>query len=130
MYGNAIRFGFYLEEMIEVGASGYILKTGSPVDIVKAIRVVAEGGTYFDPSIPRRARASKRAQVPTGELSNEELAVAKLLSNGRSKSEIATSLGWSVAEVDERRTAAMNKLGLRSRAELVRIANERGWLKT
>ena len=120
----------YLEEMIEVGASGYVLKTGSPSEIVKAVRIVAAGGTYFDQSIPRHARASGRKQMSTGELSEEELTVAKLLANGRSKSEIAGLLGLSPAEVERRRSAAMGRLGLRNRAELVRVATERGWLET
>jgi DNA-binding NarL/FixJ family response regulator len=119
----------YLEEMIEAGASGYVLKTGSPAEIVKAVRTVAGGGTYFDQSIPRPASAAGPERAPTGALSDEELAVTKLLAHGRSKGEIAESLGLSSAEVDARRAAAMEKLGLRSRAELVRVAKERGWLE-
>jgi DNA-binding NarL/FixJ family response regulator len=119
----------YLEEMIEAGASGYVLKTGSPVEIVKAVRTVAAGGTYFDQSIPRQTSTSARRRMPRRELSGEELAVAKLLANGRTKNEIAESLGVSISEVDARRAAVMGKLGLRSRAELVRMAKERGWLE-
>ena len=118
----------YLEEMIEVGARGYVLKTGSPGDIVTAVRAVAAGGTYFDSSIPRRVSGSGRSRRPTGELSAEELAVAKLLANGQTKTEIAESLGLSVAQVDARRAAAMRHLGLRNRTELVRVARKRGWL--
>jgi DNA-binding NarL/FixJ family response regulator len=120
----------YLEEMIEVGASGYVLKTSPPAEIVQAVRTVAGGGTYFDRSIPRRTSATVRGLMPIGELNSEELAVAKLLAGGRTKNEIAESLGVGIAEVETRRSAAMGKLGLHSRAQLVRIANERGWLKT
>lgn len=119
----------YLEEMIGVGASGYVLKTGSPSDIVTAIRVVAKGGTYFAPSIARQGQAASPEPRSTEKLSKEELEVAKLLAKGFTKSEIATSLGWSATEVEERRIAAMRKIGLRNRAELVRLATERGWLK-
>ena len=118
----------YLEEMIGAGANGYVLKTGSPSEIVKAIRAVATGGTYFDRSIPRRPSAAAREQMPTRELSAEEFAVARLLANGRSKGEIARSLGLSMTELESRRAAAMSKLGLRTRAELVRLASERGWV--
>ena len=119
----------YLEEMIEVGASGYVLKTGSPSEIVEAVRTVARGGTYFAPSIPRRSPATAPERVATGELSTDELAVAKLLANGRTNREIASSLGLSLAVVETRRAAAMNKLGLRTRAELVRVATKRAWLE-
>jgi DNA-binding NarL/FixJ family response regulator len=118
----------YLEEMIAVGANGYVLKTGSPSEIAKAVRTVAAGGTYFDPSIPRHPSAPRRGSTRAGELSDEELGVAKLLANGWTKSEIAGSLGLSIAEVDARRVAAMASLGVRNRAELVRVAQERGWI--
>ena len=119
----------YLEEMIALGARGYVLKTGSPSEIIKAVRVVAAGGTYFDQSIPRQVSASGRDRIPAAELSDEELGVARQLANGRTKQEVAESLGLSLAEVEARRIGAMSKLGLRNRAELVRVAAERGWLE-
>jgi len=119
----------YLEEMIEVGASGYVLKTGAPSEIVKAIRAVAQGGTYFAASIPRRSPATAPERVAIGELSTDELAVAKLLANGRSNTEIADSLDLTLTVVETRRAAAMSKLGLRTRAELVRVAAESNWLE-
>jgi DNA-binding NarL/FixJ family response regulator len=119
----------YLEEMIELGACGYVLKSGSPSEIIKAIRTVAAGGTWFDPSIPRRVRAPGGGGTMSERLSNEELEVAKFLANGQTRSEIATLLGLSVAQVDARRQAAMSKLGARNRAELARVAKERGWLQ-
>ena len=119
----------YLEEMIAAGASGYALKTGSPWDIVKAIRIVADGGTYWEPAIPRHKRAAGRKRAPTAALSSEEMQVAKLFAKGRTKMSIADSLGLTVSEVDAKRMAAMGKLGLRTRAQLVRLARERGWLE-
>ena len=119
----------YLEEMIRVGARGYVLKTGSPRDITKAIRIVAAGGTCFDPSIPRRAAESAAAQKAIdAALDPEELAVAKLVAQGQTNAEIAETLGLAPKEVTSRRAAAMKKLGLRTRAQLVRLANERHWL--
>ena len=120
----------YRDEMIEGGASGYVLKTGSPSDIINAVRTVARGGTYFDPSIPNRTSPSGRRSKPTEQLSDEEVAVAKLLARGRTRTEIAESLGLSVSQVDVRRAAAMQKLSLCNRAELVRVAIERGWLES
>jgi len=120
----------YLDEMIEVGATGYVLKTGSPDDLLNAIRIVADGGTWFDPSMPRRARPTSGQRASREKLSDEELAVAKLLARGRTKTEVAESLGLSTSLVDARRATAMRKLSLRNRAELVRVANERRWLES
>ena len=120
----------YLEAMIELGASGYVLKSGTPSQILTALRTVANGGTWFDPSIPRHRVTSVPASGRKDELSSEELALAKLLANGRTRNEIATSLGLTPAEVGGRRAAALRKLGMRNRAELVRLAKERGWLET
>jgi DNA-binding NarL/FixJ family response regulator len=119
----------YLEEMIEAGASGYVLKTGSPSDIITAIRAVARGGKYFDSSIPRRAAILRDRCVPLPELSKDQLTLAKCLADGWSKAEIAESLGVSVSKVDTFRTALLRKLRLRNRAELVRLAHTEGWVE-
>lgn len=119
----------YLEEMVASGASGYLMKTGSPENVINAIRIVRKGGTYFDPDVPRRRQASAaRGASATEELTARELAVAKLLSNGLTNAEIATSLGLKSPAVEALRTAALKKLGVRTRAGLVRVAAERHWL--
>ena len=119
----------YLEEMVAAGASGYLIKTGAPENLINAIRIVNEGGTYFDPAVPRR-RSTAAASAPSAieELTAGELAVAKLIANGQTNSEIGGSLGLKLETVEAHRGAAMKKLGLRSRAGLVRIAAERNWL--
>ena len=127
LYGEST----YLEEMVAVGASGYLMKTGAPENVINAIRIVSKGGTYFDPAVPRRQQASvARGASATGELTARELAVAKLLSNGLTNAEIAVSLDLTIPVVEAHRTAALKKLGLRSRAGLVRVAAERHWLDT
>ena len=127
LYGESI----YLEEMVAVGASGYLMKTGAPEHVIEAIRIVSKGGTYFDPAVPRRHQASvARDASATEELTAHELAVAKLLSNGLTNAEIALSLGLKIPAVEAHRTAALKKLGVRSRAGLVRVAAERHWLDT
>jgi DNA-binding NarL/FixJ family response regulator len=125
LYGEST----YLEEMVAAGASGYLMKTGSPENVINAIRIVSKGGTYFDPAVPRRHQASvARGTSATEELTARELAVAKLLSNGLTNAEIAVSLDLKIPAVEAHRTAAFKKLGLRSRAGLVRVAAERHWL--
>jgi len=119
----------YLEEMAAVGASGFLVKSGEPENVMNAIRIVSAGGTYFDPAIPHPpAPAMRAAASATERLSTDELAVAKLLSNGRTNAEIAVLLGLKIPAVEKLRAAAMKKLGLRSRAGLVRMAAKRHWL--
>lgn len=124
LYGEST----YLEEMVAAGASGYLMKTGAPENVFDAIRIVNDGGTYFDPEVPRYAAPAARPGLATEELAEDELAVAKLLADGRTKTEIAASLGLTIPTVEKHRAAAMQKLGLRSRAGLVRLAAERHWL--
>jgi DNA-binding NarL/FixJ family response regulator len=127
LYGEST----YLEEMVAAGASGYVMKTGAPENVINAIRIVSKSGTYFDPAVPRRQRASvARGTSATEALTARELAVAKLLSNGLTNAEIAVSLDLKIPAVQGHRTAAFKKLGLRSRAGLVRVAAERHWLDT
>jgi DNA-binding NarL/FixJ family response regulator len=111
----------YLEEMVAAGASGYVLKAGEPAKVVKAIRAVAAGGTYFDKVVPRRSSAGMQNRPLLGQLTADEMAVMKLLADGQTNAEIAADLELALPVVERHRAAAMKKLGLRSRAELVRL---------
>ncbi len=119
----------YLEEMVAAGARGFVVKTGAPEQLFEAIRTIAAGGTYFDPSVTRHSPPRVPAASTTGRLTADELAVAKLLANGQTNAEIADSLDFKIEAVETHRTAAMKKLGAHSRAGLVRIAAERHWLE-
>jgi DNA-binding NarL/FixJ family response regulator len=118
----------YLEEMITAGAKGYVLKTEAPTTVAKAIRAVAAGGTFFDKLVRRPSSITAENQPITADLSVEELAVLKRLANGRTNSEIAADLGLNLPAVETRRSSAMKKLNLRSRAQLARVAAQRQWL--
>jgi DNA-binding NarL/FixJ family response regulator len=117
----------YLEDMIAAGAKGYVSKTGAPTNITDAIRAVAAGRTYFDRNIPRRSSASAENQNVADNLSADELAVLKRVANGQTNDEIAADLELALALVENRRTAAMKKLNVRSRAQLARLAALRQW---
>lgn len=119
----------YLEEMVAAGAEGYVLKTEAPTNVTKAIRAVAAGNTYFDKVVPRRSSAAAQEEPARDELNAEELAVVKRLADGWTNAEIADDLALTFPVVEKHRTDAMKKLGLRSRAELVRVAARRDWLK-
>jgi DNA-binding NarL/FixJ family response regulator len=117
----------YLEDMIAAGAKGYVLKTGGATDVAEAIRAVAAGKTYFDESVPRQPSASAQTQTVADDLSADERAVLKRVANGQTNDEIAAELEVSLAVVERRRTSAMKKLNVRSRAELARVAALRQW---
>ncbi|MGC2627283.1 MAG: response regulator transcription factor, partial [Candidatus Udaeobacter sp.] len=114
-------------DMIAAGAKGYVLKTGAATHVAEAIRAVAAGKTYFDESIPRRPSASAETQTVADDLSVDELAVLKRVANGQTNGEIAAALELSLPVVERRRTAAMKRLNVRSRAELARVAALRQW---
>jgi len=117
----------YLEDMIAAGAKGYVSKTAAPAKIAEAIRAVAAGRTYFDKNIPRRSSASAHSHSVVDDLSADELAVLKRIANGQTNDEIASDLEVTLPVVERRRTAAMKKLNVRSRAELARVAAQRQW---
>lgn len=117
----------YLEDMIAAGAKGYVLKTAPPSNVAEAIRAVAAGRTYFDENIPRRSSAPVHNQAVMDELSEDEAVVVKRVADGQTNKEIAADLEVTLSVVERRRTAAMKKLNVRSRAELARVAALRQW---
>jgi DNA-binding NarL/FixJ family response regulator len=118
----------YLEEMIAAGAKGYVLKTEAPVNLAKAIRAVAAGDTFFDKLIPRSSSAAAPDELVHEKLNADELAIVKRLADGQTNIQIAADLKLALPVVEKHRNAAMKKLGLRSRADLVRVAALRKWL--
>lgn len=122
----------YLEQLLSAGASGYVLKRSAPSELINALRTVAKGGTYLDPHVAGTVVESFvwKQQPKSGKgLSDRESAVAMLTAQGYTNKEIASQLGISVKTVETHKTRSMEKLELRSRAELVRYAFDRGWLQ-
>ena len=117
----------YLEDMIAAGAKGYVLKTGAATHVAEAIRAVAAGKTYYDETIPRQPSASAETPTMADDLNADEQAVLKRVANGQTNDEIAADLKVPMSVVEKRRTAAMKKLNVRSRAELARVAALRQW---
>lgn len=126
----------YLRQMLTVGASGYILKHTAAEALIRAIHAVAVGGIYLEPSfaehvVGRYVRRPAAATALLGvDLSEREREVVQRVVQGYSNKDIATQLNLSVKTVETYRARAMEKLGLTSRAALVRYALERGWLHT
>jgi DNA-binding NarL/FixJ family response regulator len=124
----------YVRESLRAGASGYILKRTAPAGLIQAIRDVAAGGVYVDPILagavlgPLVRQRTAAAGAVTDELSEREADVVRLVASGYTNKEIAARLGISVKTVETYKARAMEKLGLQSRAALVRYAVGRGWL--
>jgi DNA-binding NarL/FixJ family response regulator len=124
--------GGYLRSLMDAGASGYVLKRSAASELLRAIEVVGEGGTYLDSSIAGQL-VSKLGQrrpaiAPSSALSEREREVVRYVAHGYSNKEIAAKLDVSVKTVETYRYRATEKLGLHSRADLVRYAIDQGWL--
>jgi DNA-binding NarL/FixJ family response regulator len=124
----------YLWQLLAAGAAGYVLKRSAAGELIHAIRAVAAGGVYLDPPLAGKVvggfvrRPGGEAPAAGGELGERESAVARLIAAGHSNKEIATQLDLSVKTVETYKARALEKLGLQSRADLVRYALQRGWL--
>ncbi len=125
----------YLRQLLQAGASGYVLKRGAAEELIHAIRIVAAGGVYLDPSLAGRVvsryigRQAPDGSSQRGDLSERETEVLRLIAMGYSNKEIAAQLGISVRTVETYKTRLMVKLDLRSRADIVRYALHQGWLQ-
>ena len=113
---------------IDIGAKGYVSKTGDPNDLVEAVREVGNGGVYLPPAIARNVAFARPgfAQNPLSKLTSREMEILRLLSSGKSLSEIAWLVHSSYKTVANTSSIMRQKLGVRTSAELVRLAIESG----
>jgi two-component system response regulator NreC len=119
----------YVREAFEAGASGYVLKEAADTDVVDAVRAVAAGERYVHPALGARlvaAESEERKRAESDPLSEREREVLRLLALGHTNQEIAARLYISVRTAETHRAHIMQKLGLSSRAELVRYALDHG----
>src|SRR5580704_16721486 len=124
----------YLRTALAAGASGYVLKKSVDADLLSAIRAVHKGRTYVDSelatellkhALPDRI---KEGDAPAEVLSERELQVLKLVAEGFSSREIAEQILVGSKTVETYRGRFAEKLGLKSRADIVRYALEIGLL--
>jgi DNA-binding NarL/FixJ family response regulator len=109
---------------IEAGAKGYVSKSGDPRDLAAAIREVGKGGTYLPPALARSIAFAgpSFAQSPLAKLTSREIEILRLLSKGKSLSEIAWQVHVSYKTIANTSSIMRQKLGVRTSAELVRLA--------
>ncbi len=130
----------YLRQALRLGASGYILKKAADTELLSAVHAVCRGEVYvhsammhglIDMIIVDRAHTSKESSSadPWQELSEREYEVIKYVTRGHTNAEIATALALSIKTVETYRARGMEKLGLRTRAQLVQAALAKGMLE-
>jgi DNA-binding NarL/FixJ family response regulator len=123
----------YIDILMAAGASGYVLKRSAADDLVRAIRAIAAGGVYLDPAMAALALAPLRhaSEYPAGSrLSEREAEVLRRIAEGHAVKDIAAMLAISPRTLETYRSRAMEKLALKTRADIVRYALRRGWLKS
>jgi len=113
----------FAREALRAGARGYVLKHSAGTELVQAIRAAAAGGTWLNPDLGARMAAAPEGPVGVlAELSERELEVLRLIALGHTNNEIAEQLFLSVRTVETHRAHIQQKLGVSTRAELVRYA--------
>jgi DNA-binding NarL/FixJ family response regulator len=123
----------YVYEALRSGASAFLLKDAPEHQLLSAIRVAADGGSLFSPSVTRRlieqfaARGtSEPAPVELEELTTRELEVLRLVARGLSNAEISSELVVSEHTTKTHVASILQKLGLRNRVQAVVLAYESG----
>ena len=118
----------FAREALQAGVLGYILKEAASEELVKAVRMAAQGRTYLQPELGARLAAEPEVSSPD-DLSERELEVLRLIALGHTNNEIAEKLYLSVRTVESHRAHIQQKLGMTTRSELVRYALDRGLIE-
>jgi DNA-binding NarL/FixJ family response regulator len=121
----------YLFEALKAGASGYVLKAQADSDLMAAVRAVQKGEPFLTPAAQRALIKDVlgEGEVRSDELTPREQEVVKLVAEAHTNKEIADILHLSEKTVENHRSNAMKKLGMRDRVELVRYAIRRGLIE-
>jgi DNA-binding NarL/FixJ family response regulator len=120
-----------VREMLECGASGYVLKSASFSELQEAICAVARGEIHLGPGLDKDLlrdclRPDSSGRGPAGRLSSRQAEVLQLISEGRTTKEIASLLGISVKTVETYRNQIMSRLKIHSIAGLTKYALREG----
>jgi len=125
----------YLQQLLQAGASGYVLKKSASDELVRAIRAVVAGQTYLDPAVSEQiidnivGRRSTRGTPSEKKLSGREEQVLRFIAWGFLNKEIAARCKISIKTVETHKANAMQKMGMKSRNDIGRYALLQGWLQ-
>ena len=111
----------YVQQALQAGARGYVLKDAPASEIVAAIEAVAAGGTFLSPAVSQRLF---RNQAPKPLLTPRESEILSALGRGESSKQIARDLNLSVRTVEAHRQSIKRRLGIEGQAELIKYAVE------
>jgi DNA-binding NarL/FixJ family response regulator len=123
----------FVKAIMDAGASGYVLKRAPVNEILHAIRCVSEGQMYLDPALISSViggilrRPKNQILSQTKDLSERETEVLRQLASGYGMKEVANNMKLSIKTVDTYKRRSFEKLGLRSRVELLKFALINGW---
>ncbi len=121
-----------IRSLMSAGVGGYVSKSAEDAELVRAVRSVAHGMQYLDPSLGAAFAGVQPRAYPDGplrDLSRAEIDVLRLLALGYTNAEIAQLLTYSVRSIEARRAQIQRKLDTHSRAELVRLALDNGLIE-
>jgi DNA-binding NarL/FixJ family response regulator len=120
----------YASQALEAGAAGYVLKHAAPEELVQAVQVALEGGTFVSPVLAgelfQAKLRSREADAPPFTLSQRQREILRLVAEGRSAKEIAKTLDLSPRTVEHHKYKVMESLGLKNSAELIQFAIRQG----
>ena len=119
-----------IDQAQAIGVSGYLLKRSAVVNLLPALTIVSEGRRYVDPALSALTSDKRTNEAPPHSegLTPREAEVMRLFALGFTGKEVASSLGLSPKTIETFKMRACEKLGLKSRAEIVRYAARCGWL--
>jgi DNA-binding NarL/FixJ family response regulator len=128
----------YVEQVIALGAAGYLVKQTSFLILAKAIREAYKGNAFFSPSIAKRLRDQElksrdregRPSKKIALLTSREVEVLQLIAEGQANKEIASELAISIKTVEKHRQALMEKLNIHDTASLTRYAISAGIIES
>lgn len=118
----------FARRALQAGVRGYVLKEAADAELVQAVRSAAAAETYLQPSLGARLAAGPEGRR-ADELSERERDVLRLIALGHTNAEVAERLYISIRTVESHRAHIQQKLGLSSRAELVRYALQQGLVR-
>jgi DNA-binding NarL/FixJ family response regulator len=122
----------YVFQMLQAGATGYIVKRAPAADVIQAVKRAYQGEAVLHPSVAKLlirdylSRVEKGEEVSYDTLSEREREILKLIAEGQTNREIADLLYLSVKTIQAHRANLMRKLGMHDRTELVKYAIRKG----
>ena len=126
----------YLNELLQAGVSGYVLKQSAPSELIRAIRAVANGGNYLDPAITGKVfedyvekQSNLRGDTSGQSLTEREREVFRHIALGYSNQEIAEETNISIKTVETHKANCLKKLNMKSRRDIISYAILQGWMQ-